>query len=327
LTNDDLLFRHRKQLFKRAGEVGVRRACAELGYHHSTYYYWLPLVERHGLEILRPRERRRPRMPNETPQWLEQRVIAFALAFPGLGRSESPPNSVNRVGGRSRSRRAASTRSCAGMGWGPGGEGSPWLPATPGRHLWSETPFEPNHIEATLPGDLVQVDCFHVGRLTGTQGRVWQYTAVDVASSFIWAELHVTPLNPAARFTSQLVHRVAQELSLAGWKLKAVTTDNASEFRSSEFRATVESLGVEQRFIRAGRPQTNGVVERAQRTVLEECWRPSFARSLAPKSTALRRDLEQYLDYFNFERAHTGRLTKGRPPGEVVYGSRKMRPR
>jgi len=29
----------------------VRRVCAEFGYHHSTYYYWLPLVERHGLEI------------------------------------------------------------------------------------------------------------------------------------------------------------------------------------------------------------------------------------------------------------------------------------
>ena len=114
---------------------------------------------------------------------------------------------------------------------------------------------------------------------------------------------------------------------MAGWKLKAVSTDTASEFRSSEFRQTVEALGAEQRFIRAGRPQTNGVVERAQRTVLEECWRPSFARSLAPKSTALRRDLDQYLDYYNFDRAHTGRLTKGRPPGEVVYGSLKMRPR
>ena len=167
-------------------------------------------------------------------------------------------------------------------------------------------PLEPRHIEAELPGDLVQVDCFHVGRLTGTQGRIWQYTAVDVASSFIWAELHVTPLNSAAGFPSRLVQRVAQELSMAGSKLKAVSTDNASEFRLSEFRQTVEALGAEQRFIRAGRPQTNGVVEPAQRTVLEECWRPSFARSLAPKSTALRRDLDQYLDYYNFHRVTPG---------------------
>ena len=328
MTNDDLLFRHRKQLFARAGEVGVRRACTELGYHHSTYYYWLPLVERHGLEILRPRERRRPRMPNETPQWLEQRVLAFALAFPGLGPErvaaqlrqpswgglQVSPSGVYKVlrrhGLGTRRRRLSLV---AGYSGAPPMERA----AAP----------EPNHLEAELPGDLVQVDCFHVGRLTGTKGRVWQYTAVDVASSFIWAELHLTPLNPAARFTSQLVHRVARELALAGWNLKAVSTDNASEFRSSEFRTVVKTLGVEQRFIRAGRPQTNGAVERAQRTVLEECWRPSFARSLVPKSTALSRDLEQYLDYYNFERAHTGRLTRGRRPGEVVYGSRKMRPR
>jgi hypothetical protein len=46
-----------------------------------------------------------------------------------------------------------------------------------------------------------------------------------------------------------------------------------------------------------------------------------------PRYTALRRDLEQYLRYYNFDRAHTGRLTKGRIPGEIVYGARKLRPR
>lgn len=61
MTNDDLLFRHRLQLFARAAQVGVRRACRELGFHHSTYYRCKPRVERHGLEILRPRERRPPR--------------------------------------------------------------------------------------------------------------------------------------------------------------------------------------------------------------------------------------------------------------------------
>jgi hypothetical protein len=35
-----------------------------------------------------------------------------------------------------------------------------------------------------------------------------------------------------------------------------------------------------------------------------ECWRPSFARSLVPKLTALQRDLDAYLDYYNYDRAH-----------------------
>jgi transposase InsO family protein len=117
------------------------------------------------------------------------------------------------------------------------------------------------------------------------------------------------------------------ELAAAGWKLQAVSTDNGSEFRSQEFRRAVQASGAQQRFIRAGRPQTNGCVERVQRTILEECWRPSFARSLVPKVTALQRDLVQYLDYYNFERAHTGLRSGGLTPAALVYGARKMRPR
>src|SRR4029077_1895532 len=85
VTNDDLLFRHRVSLFARADQVGVSQACRELGYHRSTYYRWLPRVGHHGLEILRPRERRPPRMPNQIPSWLEERVVAYSLGHPGLG--------------------------------------------------------------------------------------------------------------------------------------------------------------------------------------------------------------------------------------------------
>ena len=85
MVQDDRFFQYRLRLFARAREVGVSQACRELGYHRSWYYRWKPLVERHGLEILRPRERRRPRMPNQVPPWLEEPVIAFALGHPGLG--------------------------------------------------------------------------------------------------------------------------------------------------------------------------------------------------------------------------------------------------
>ncbi|MCY3783312.1 MAG: helix-turn-helix domain-containing protein [Chloroflexi bacterium] len=43
------------------------------------------------------------------------------------------------------------------------------------------------HIEAAQPGDLVQLDCFHVCLLAGSRGRTWQYTAIDVATSYTWA--------------------------------------------------------------------------------------------------------------------------------------------
>jgi len=328
VTNDDLLFRHRVQLFARARLVGVTRACQEFGYHRSSYYRLKRQVDRQGLEMLRPRERRLPRMPNQVPPWLEEQVIAFALGHPGLGPRRIAAQLARplwggqvisasgvykvlcRHGLRTRQRRLSLVA----------GYAAPPEPEAPPR-------LAPGHIEADQPGELVQLDCFHIGRLSGTRGRVWQYTAIDVASSFAWAEIRVTPLNPAARHTSALVRRVAGELAAAGWKLKAVSTDNGSEFRSIEFRRAVQAVGAEGRYIRAGRPQTNGCVERVQRTILEECWRPSFARSLVPKVTALQRDLRQYLGYYNFDRAHTGVRNRGLVPAALVYGARKTRPR
>jgi hypothetical protein len=59
-------------------------------------------------------------------------------------------------------------------------------------------------------------------------------------------------------------------------------------------------------------------VERVQQTILDECWKPAFARYLLPKQTGLKLDLERYLRYDNTERAHTGRRTRGRTPAEVL---------
>ncbi len=49
-------------------------------------------------------------------------------------------------------------------------------------------------------------------------------------------------------------------------------SDNAQEFRSAAFQQTIAGLDARHRFIHAGRPQTNGWVERVQQTILEECW-------------------------------------------------------
>jgi transposase InsO family protein len=324
LTQDDALFRFRVRVLSLAQEIGVRAACRAMGVHHSSYYRWKGQADRFGLDILRPRERRRPRMPNATPQHIEQKVLAFALGHPGFGpgrisaelRREKwggvriSPNGVWRCLRRhGLSTRAKRLGLVAGYA----------APAEPGPR-----PPEPErHLEADRPGELVQMDCFYVGRLSGTKGIVWQYTAIDVASAFLWAELHVTPRNPSARWTSELARRVAHDLASRGWRLEGVMTDNASEFRSEAFGAALRRLGARQVFIRAGRPQTNGVVERVQGTILEECWKPAFARYLIPKQTGLRLDLERYVRYYNSDRAHTGRWTRGRTPEEVI-GKVKM---
>ena len=326
MTHDDVLFGYRLRLFTLAAELGVRPACRQMGVHHSTYYRWKQKVDRWGIEALRIRERRRPRMPNQLGPHLEGRVIAFSLGHPGFGPRRISAELAREKWGAIRISEHGVWRVLCRVGLNTRSRRLALIArhADPYERAPARAPKE-LHIDASEPGEKVQMDCFYVGRLSGTKGTVWQYTATDVASGFAWAELHQSERNPRARWTKELLHRVAKELKAAGWKLQEVTTDNGSEFRSHEFGQAVAAEGARQRPIKAGRPNSNGCVERLQLTILEECWRPSFARSLAPKSTALAKDLEEYLRYFNFDRAHTGRLTKGRVPGDIVFGARKTR--
>ncbi len=218
MVNDDVLYSFRLRLFSLASELGnVRAACRVFGIHPSTYYRWRGPVLRSGLEMLRPRERRPPRMPNQTSQLTEQRVLAFSLGHPGLGPRRISatlaqdrwggivisPNGVWRVLRRHGLNRRISRLSLVA------GYAAPPEPERP-------TPLEARHVEVSRPGELVGVDCFHVGRLAGTSGRVWQYTAIDLATSYVWAELATTPLNPSARKTSALARRVAADLRAHG---------------------------------------------------------------------------------------------------------------
>jgi hypothetical protein len=103
------------------------------------------------------------------------------------------------------------------------------------------TPAPERHLNVEHPGELVQLDCFCIGRLSGTKGTVWQDTAIDVASASTWATLQVTRRNPSAVWTSQLARTVAADLAERGWKLERVMSDNASEFGSATFGQTIAS--------------------------------------------------------------------------------------
>ena len=108
--------------------------------------------------------------------------------------------------------------------------------------LQRPAPPPQRHLGVDHPGQLVQLDCLCIGRLSGTKGTVWQYTAIDVASAYAWATLQVTRRNPSATWTSQLARTVAADLAQRGWKLERVMSDNASEFRSAVFGQTVAKL-------------------------------------------------------------------------------------
>ena len=86
MTDHDALHGYRLALFDLAARTkNVTRACRVFGAHRSTFYAWKRKVDRHGLEMLRPRERRSPRMPNQLSAMVEQRIIAYSLGHPGHG--------------------------------------------------------------------------------------------------------------------------------------------------------------------------------------------------------------------------------------------------
>jgi transposase InsO family protein len=325
VTEHDVLVGYRLRLFTLADELGnVSAACRAMGVDRSTYYRLKKRVDRWGLEALNVRERRRPRMPNQIGPHIEQRIIAFALGHPGYGpRRISAELAREKWGGLKISEHGV-WRVLVRVGLNTRAKRLALIARHRDRYERKpDLPPPERHIDARVPGEKVQLDCFYVGRLSGTKGTVWQYTGIDVASAYCWAELHTSERNPRSRHTRELLHRIARELTHAGWKLSEITTDNGSEFRARDFRAAVERVGARQRFIRAGRPNSNGCVERVQLTILEECWRPAFARSLVPKMTALSQDLTEYLQQYNYDRAHTGRHTQGRVPADIVYGARK----
>ena len=243
MTKDDVLFGYRQQLFAEAARTNVSVACRTFGVHRSTYYAWKRQVDRHGLEMLRPRERRRPQMPNALPKMIEERIVSFSIAHPGLGprrvASELArekwggivvsPNGVWKVlcrhGLNTRAKRLGLIT----------GYTAPYEPP--------RTPEPERHIDVDHPGELVGIDCFYVGRLKGTEGAIWQLTAIDIASSYAWAELVICKQgNPTAKQTSKLAQRVARELKTAGWRLERMLSDNGNEFRGNDFTSTLEKL-------------------------------------------------------------------------------------
>jgi transposase InsO family protein len=260
-------------------------------------------------------------MPNEIGPRLEQRIVAFSLAHPGFGARRISAELAREKWGGIRISEHGVWRVLCRVGLNTRAKRLALI----ARH---RDPYErapslsarERHIDASQRGEIVQMDCFFIGRLSGSNGSVWQYTTIDVASGFTRAEPHSSRRNLRSRHCQALLHRLARELALAGWKLRTVTTDNHSEFASSEFGKVLAAAGARQRRIKAGRPTANGCLERVQLTILEECWPPSFARSLVPKLTALTRDLDEFLHYYNTDRAYTGRHTKAanRPTSSTV---------
>ena len=134
IIDSDVLFGFRLRLLDLARESGVSRACRVFGIHRSTYYRWKGMVERSGLEMLRPREHRLPRMPNQLSPVVEGRILAFSIAHPGLGPREGWQRPSPKSAGVASWSVPMASGGCSGDTASPGvSADSVWWPVTPRR--------------------------------------------------------------------------------------------------------------------------------------------------------------------------------------------------
>lgn len=305
----------------------IAEGCRRAGIHRSTYYRWIARIRRNETPSGVGGAGSRVRSPGRVR--VEAQVVALALANPPWGPQMlfhhlvaagvlvGSPSQVWRILKHHGLNRAAFRYETMRLAMGLDIADTITVPS--GMH---QPPI--GALDADIPGDLLQIDCFHIGRVKGAkiaghgQGTVWQYTAIDVASSYVWAEIHTTKHNPSPTLTTGLAHRVASELAQWGWRLTAVTSDNGNEFKAKLFTDSLQTAGVEHRFIRPGRPQTNGKVEQVQNTILRELWQPTFTTYTEPSISSLRHDLADYLDWYNNKRPHTGRWNQGKPPIQII---------
>jgi len=296
-----------------------RRACGELGIHHSTFYRWRNRIDDPSPTLKRSR--------SFLDQVLDRQIVGFSLANPALGPQRVADElglqgvavSASRVW-RVMVKHRINTRTLRYQLLA--GHRQPQDPVI----TVATRPHPPGQLQASAPGDLVQFDCFHVGSFKETRygpgklahGQIWQYTAIDVASSWLWVELEASPHNPLPAVASKLAHRVAADLNTWNWKWQAATTDNGNEFKAAIFRDTLDQSDVEHRYIRAGRPQTNGKAERVQGTLLEEFYQPTLTGYVQPSITGLRADLNNYVHHYNWNRPHRGKWNQGKTPAQII---------
>ena len=181
----------------------------------------------------------------------------------------------------------------------------------------SERRFEREH-----PGDLLHVDVKKLGRVPDGGGwRVhgrreevrgrgigWDYVHVAIDDHTRLAYAEVLPDERAASCAGFLT-RAAAWFATHGVIVRRVLTDNALSYRRGDaWIAACTQLRIGRRFIKPGRPWTNGKAERFNRTLQTE-WAYATAWTGDDQRTVA---LDSWLEHYNTARSHSA--LGGRPP-------------
>jgi transposase InsO family protein len=283
-------------LVQRILELGwpPAQAAEALGVSRATAYKWLARYRQHGQAGLADRNSRPYRCPHALPAAQVRRVLTARRRYRQgphrlAWRLQMPRSTIYGVLRRHHVNRLAHTDRASGV----------------------VVRYQRDH-----PGELVHIDVKKLGRIPDggghrAHGRApatptgrgigydYVHSAVDDRSRVAFSQL--LPDETAMTAALFLVE-AASFFADHGVVIQRVLTDNAKAYADAEaFQQTAAGLGITLKRTRPFRPQTNGKVERFNKTLLAEWAYGRPYRSNAER----RRALARWLRFYNHRRPHT----------------------
>jgi transposase InsO family protein len=136
-------------------------------------------------------------------------------------------------------------------------------------------------------------------------GHAYVHAAIDDHTRLAYAEIHN---DETAATATGFLRRATAWFAARGITIERVLTDNGGCYRSRHWRQTCTDLAITAKHTRPYRPQTNGKIERFNRTLAHE-W--AFIRPYHSEQ-ARRAALPAWLHTYNHHRPHTA--ANGQPP-------------
>lgn len=336
IESNERIIKHKVGLLNLAEELGnVSKACKVMGLSRDTFYRYKSAVEEGGVEALFDRSRRKPNLKNRIDEQIEQAVIAYAI--------EQPAHGQIRVSNELRKR---------GFFVSASGVRSVWLRhdlanfkhrlkaleakvAEDGLILTEaqvaalekkKTDDEAcGEIETAHPGYLGSQDTFYVGTMKGV-GRIYQQTFVDTFSKVACAKLYTTktPITAADLLNDKVLPLFAShELPLL-----RILTDRGTEYcgkaEQHDYQLYLAINDIDHTKTKAKSPQTNGICERFHKTILQEFYQVAFRKHVFENIEQLQKELDLWIDHYNTERTHQGKMCCGRTPMQTLIDGKQL---
>jgi transposase InsO family protein len=149
---------------------------------------------------------------------------------------------------------------------------------------------------------------------------------VDTYSKIAACKLYTTktPITAADLLNDPVLPMLEEQ----GVGLLRVLTDRGTEYcgrpERHDYQLYLAVNDIDHTKTKAYSPQTNGICERFHRTVKEEFYEITFRKNLYTDLESLQADLDTWIEVYNNERCHQGKMCCGRTPMQTLQDGRGL---